>query len=66
MESYAGMVGETLDDLAPEERHRIYKLLRLGVRFRPDWPLEITGVFTRVAEEAETGSSHSKFSPLSV
>ena len=45
MESYAGMVGEALGDLAPEERYRIYKLLRLGVRFRPDWPLEITGVF---------------------
>ncbi len=36
MESYAGMVSETLEDLAPEEHHRIYKLLRLGVRFRPD------------------------------
>ena len=31
MESYAGMVGETLEDLAPEERHQIYKLLRLDV-----------------------------------
>ena len=66
MESYAGMVKETLEDLAPEERHRIYKLLRLGVRFRPDWPLEITGIFAQVAEEVEKGSSHSKLSPLSV
>src|SRR5919107_601305 len=66
MESYAGMVSETLEDLAPEERHRIYKLLRLGVRFRPDWPLEITGVFAQVAEEAEMGSSDSKLSSLSV
>ena len=66
MESYAGMVSETLEDLAPEERHRIYKLLRLGVRYRPDWPLEITGIFAQVAEEAEMGSSDSKFSPLSV
>src|SRR5215218_6345663 len=66
MESYAGMVSETLEDLAPEERHRIYKLLRLGVRFRPDWPLEITGVFAQVAEEKEMGSSDSKLSPLSV
>ena len=66
MESYAGMVVEALEDLAPEERHRIYKLLRLGVRFRPDWPLEITGVFTQVAEEAEMGSSYSKLTPLSV
>ena len=66
MESYAGMVGEVLEDLAPEERHRIYKLLRLGVRFRPDWPLEITGVFAQVEEVAETGSSDRKPSPLSV
>jgi hypothetical protein len=66
MESYAGMVSETLEDLAQEERHRIYKLLRLGVRYRPDWPLEITGIFAQVAEEAEMGSSDSKFSPLSV
>ena len=35
MESYAGMVREALENLTPEERHRIYKLLRLGVRFRP-------------------------------
>jgi site-specific DNA recombinase len=66
MESYAGMVSETLEDLAPEERHRIYKLLRLGVRFRPDWPLEITGIFGQVGEEAEAGSSDRKLSPLSV
>ena len=66
MESYAGMVSETLEDLAPEERHRIYKLLRLSVRFRPDWPLEITGIFAQVGEEAETSSSDRKLSPLSV
>ena len=66
MESYAGMVSETLEDLVPEERHRSYKLLRLGVRFRPDWPLEITGIFAQVEEEAETGSSDRKRSPLSV
>ena len=66
MESYACMVRESLENLAPEERHRIYKLLRLGVRFRPDWPLEITGVFSEVREEAEMGSSTCKLTPLSV
>jgi hypothetical protein len=66
MESYAGMVSETLEDLAPEERHWIYKLLRLGVRFRTDWSLEITGVFARVEEEPGPGSSDRKLSPLSV
>ncbi len=66
LESYAGMVGEALEDLASEERHRVYKLLRLGVRFRPDWPLEITGVFKDLEEEAESGLSSRKLSPLSV
>jgi hypothetical protein len=66
MESYAGMVKEALGDLGSEERHRIYKPLRLGVRFRPDWPLEITGIFAEVEEEAEAGSSQCKPSPLSV
>ena len=66
MESYAGMVKESLENLAPEERHRIYKLLRLGVRFRPDWPLKITGVFSEVGEEAEMGSSTCKLAPLGV
>ena len=66
MESYAGMVRETLEDLAPEERHRIYKLLRLDVRFRPEWPLEISGVFTQVGKEAERGSWDSKPSLLGV
>jgi len=66
MEFYAGMISETPEDHAPEERDRIYKQLRLGVRYRPDWPLEITGVFAQVAKEAETGSSYSKLSSLSV
>ncbi len=35
LRSYAGAVVEVLDDLAPEERHRVYKLLRLGVRPAP-------------------------------
>jgi hypothetical protein len=67
MESYAGMVGEVLGDLAPEERYRIYKLLRLGVLFRPDWPLEITVVFSEVREEWESNDlSPCKLRPLSV
>ena len=62
MESYAGAVKETLEDLEPEERHRIYKLLRLSVRFRPDWPLEVSGIFAEVAEEAEHDLSNCKLS----
>jgi hypothetical protein len=66
MESYVGMVGEGLEDVAPEERHRVYKLLQLGVRFRPDWPLEITGIFAEVGEEGEMGLSKCKLPSLSV
>jgi hypothetical protein len=46
----------------PEERHRIYKLLWLSVRSRPDWPLEVSGIFAEVAEEAENGLSYCNFS----
>jgi hypothetical protein len=60
------MVRETLEDLVPEEHHRIYKLLRLDVRFRPDWPLEITGVFAEVGEQAESDLSLCKPSSLGV
>ncbi len=66
LESYAGMVGEALEDFASEERHPVYKLLRLGVCFHPDWPLEITGVFMDATGEEESGLSSRKLSPLSV
>jgi len=66
MESYAGAVGEALEDLAPQEHHRVYKLLRLDVRFRPDWPPGISGIFAQVAEEAEKGLSYCNPSPRSV
>ena len=55
-----------MEDLSPEEHHRVYKLIRLDVRFRPDWPLEISGIFAEVAEEAETGLSYRNPSPRSV
>jgi hypothetical protein len=42
--------------------HRVYKLLRLDVRARPDWPLEIMGIFAEVAGEAEIGLPSCKLS----
>jgi len=47
LESYAGMMPEALDGLAPEERHRVYKMLRLTVLVRPDGTLEVNGIFGR-------------------
>ena len=45
MERYAGMIPEALEDLTPQERHGIYKTLRLRVVVPTDGPLEVTGVF---------------------
>jgi site-specific DNA recombinase len=43
LRSYAGSVPEVLDSLLPEERHQVYKMLRLKVISRPDGGLEVTG-----------------------
>jgi hypothetical protein len=45
MERYAGMVPAALKDLSPEERHRIYKLLKLGVQMVPEGTLQVSGTF---------------------
>jgi hypothetical protein len=48
------MVNEILEDFSPEERHQIYKLLRLDVYACADQPLEIKGIFAILGDEAET------------
>jgi hypothetical protein len=44
MEQYAGLIPAELESLAPEERHRVYGLLRLQVAPRQDGGVELTGV----------------------
>jgi len=44
MDRYAGAVPIALDNLIPEERHRIYKMLRLKVLVYPDARLQVSGV----------------------
>ena len=44
MDRYAGAVPIALDNLVPEERHRIYKMLRLKVLVYPDARLQVSGV----------------------
>jgi septal ring factor EnvC (AmiA/AmiB activator) len=56
MKRYVGMVPETLDALTPEERHRIYKLLKLTVSLLPDGTLEVSGALGDIAEVCETGT----------
>jgi Recombinase zinc beta ribbon domain len=45
LERHAGMIPAALDELAPEDRHRVYKTLRLGVTVRPEGILEVSGAF---------------------
>jgi chaperonin cofactor prefoldin len=41
---YAGMTPAALDALEPEERHQVYKMLRLTVEVYADGSLEVSGV----------------------
>jgi site-specific DNA recombinase len=43
LQEYAGAVPEVLDALAPEERHRVYRIMRLRVVLAPSGDLEISG-----------------------
>ena len=45
LEYYASMAPEALDSLTPEERHHLYRMLRLEVVVRLDANLEVSGVF---------------------
>ena len=46
IERYAGLVPEALEELSPEERHRVYRMLRLKVVAHPDDKLEVTGAIS--------------------
>jgi hypothetical protein len=50
MERCAGAVPEGLENLLPEERHRVYKMLRLRVLAYPDYRLEVHGVLGSAQE----------------
>ncbi|HLL56529.1 MAG TPA: hypothetical protein VK359_01265, partial [Rubrobacteraceae bacterium] len=45
LKCYLGMVPEALNKLTPEERHRIYKMLRLVVTVQPEGILGVSGAF---------------------
>ena len=45
LKHYAGMVPEALDSLTSEERHEVYRMMRLKVLIPSDGPVEVTGVF---------------------
>jgi hypothetical protein len=43
LESYTQMAPEVLHGLSPQERHQVYKMLRLEVTLYPDYEVEVTG-----------------------
>ena len=50
---YSRIVPESLDTITPEERNRLYRMLRLGVEVHPDGTLEV-GEGIRVCNEGIT------------
>ena len=51
MQRYAGMVPDALDTLSPDERHRVYKLLKLRVNLEADGTLEVSGTLGDIRNE---------------
>jgi hypothetical protein len=45
LEAYANVTAEALEELSPEERNKLYKILRLRIALRDDGTLEVSGVF---------------------
>jgi site-specific DNA recombinase len=44
LEQYAGMVPEALDELTGEDRHQVYRMLRLQAYVSPEGDLDVRGV----------------------
>jgi chromosome segregation ATPase len=57
LESYASMPPAALDALSPEERHHVYKMLRLTVEVSSDGSLDVSGVLgdSFVSENQDEG-----------
>jgi len=54
LKTYAGAVPQRLDDLSPEDRNCIYKMLRLQRILRPGEPVELSGSVVVGARVRET------------
>jgi flagellar motility protein MotE (MotC chaperone) len=56
IEHYANMAPEALDSLTPEERHQLYKILRLRVTAGADRSLTAEGVFGEFSVQDESST----------
>lgn len=50
LEAYANITAEALEDLSPEERNKLYKILKLRVVLMDDGTPEVSGVFCEELE----------------
>ena len=57
MRSYAAMVPETLGELVGQERHQVYRMLRLKVHVAPDGDLDIRGAIRPPESTPPEGST---------
>ena len=62
MERYAGTESEDLDALTPEERHHVYKLLKLRIDLHPDGTPEVSGVWVEVSKVRKVESTRRRSS----
>ena len=65
LDHYAGMAPEALNSLTPEERHQVYKMLRLKVTAHLSGDVELAGNLVCVpdggkVEESDVGEERSK------
>ena len=60
LEGYAELIPETLDVLEPEERHRVYNMLRLRVLAFPDGTLEVSGTLREGVLVCKTSTKGSR------
>jgi site-specific DNA recombinase len=63
LENYAALAPEALESLEPEERHRIYKMLRLRVIVRLEGGVEVNGAFGAALSVCELEPSSSSSRP---
>ena len=69
LEEYANMVPDALGELTGEERHQVYRMLRLQICINPEADLDVHGVLreavctsegTRSSTQGATGASSSR------
>ena len=59
LDSYAGMAPEALETLMPEERHRVYRMLRIRAVAHVDGTLEISGALAGAVGVTNLGTAPS-------